>query len=91
MFREKVAVTLFAELTETVQSAVPEQALPHPPNVDVASGVATSVTVDPGVKLLLQVAPQLIPAGVLVTAPAPVPLFVTETAKVMNSALTVLA
>ena len=45
--------------------------------VEVPSGTAVSVTGVPLLKVVEQVAPQLIPAGELVTVPPPVPFFVT--------------
>jgi hypothetical protein len=57
---------------------VPEQPAPlQPLNVEPAAGVAVSVTIVPSLKDAEQVAPQLIPAGALVTEPDPVPAFVT--------------
>jgi len=38
-----------------------------------AAAVAVRVTIVPGSKVALQVVPQLIPAGVLVTVPVPLP------------------
>ena len=46
-------------------------------NVEPAAGVAVSVTSVPSLNDAAQVAPQLIPAGELVTEPEPVPAFVT--------------
>lgn len=54
----------------------------QPAKVEPVAGVALKVT---GVPLLYnaeQVLPQLIPAGVLVTVPLPVPALVTERVKV---------
>ena len=48
------------------------QSTVHPPNVEGEVGVAVRVTGDV-VKLNVQVPPQLMPAGELVTAPVPVP------------------
>ena len=47
----------------------------QPPKLDPAAGAAVSVTVEPETKLPVQSAPemQLIPAGLLVTLPAPNP------------------
>ena len=53
------------------------QAPLQPVNVEPASGVAVNVTIVPDVNEAEQVAPQSIPAGELVTDPAPVPVFVT--------------
>src|SRR5207249_12302473 len=55
--------------------------------------VAVSVTTVPLVKLAEQVAPQLIPAGELVTVPLPAPAGVTVKVKVctVNVAVTVVA
>jgi hypothetical protein len=73
----KVAVTAVAAFTVTVQPAVPAQAPPQPTNVEPAAGVAVSVNGVPGVTVSVQSLPQLMPAGVLDTVPAPVPLRVT--------------
>jgi hypothetical protein len=50
---------------------------PHPATVEPAAGVAVSVTLLPLEKSALQVGAQLMPAGVEVTVPVPVPAFVT--------------
>ena len=74
---------MVAAETVTAQVPVPEQPpLLQPVNVDPAAGAAARVTVVPLVKLAAQVAPQLIPAGELVTVPLPVPDGVTVSAKV---------
>ena len=52
---------------------MPEQAPLHPEKTEPARGDAVKVTVVPLGKEALQVVPQLIPAGVLVTVPLPVP------------------
>src|SRR5436309_2657833 len=81
--RAKVAVTVVAALRVTVQAPVPEQPPPlQPVKVEPAAGAAVSVTAVPLVKLAAQVAPQVIPAGLLVTVPVPVPALETVRAKV---------
>jgi hypothetical protein len=49
----------------------------HPPNVEPTAGVAVNVTRVPLLNDAEQVPPQLMPAGLLVTVPFPVPLLVT--------------
>src|SRR2546426_805216 len=72
--RLKVAVTVVAAEIVTVQVLVPEQPPPlQPLKVEPAAGAAVSVTAVPLVKLAAQVAPQVIPAGALVTVPLPGP------------------
>jgi len=61
----------------TVHEAVPLQVSDQPTNVDPAAGVAVKVTLEPLLKLALHLVPQLIPAGLLVTIPLPVPARVT--------------
>ena len=78
-----VAVTVVAAETVTVQAPVPVHPPPlQPVKVEPAAGVAVRVMVVPLAKLAEQVAPQLIPAGELVTVPLPVPAGVTVRAKV---------
>src|SRR3989441_2703522 len=80
---ERVAVTVVAGETVTTQVRVPEQPPPvQPVKVEPAAGVAVSVTAVPLAKLAVQVAPQVMPAGELVTVPLPVPAGVTVRAKV---------
>jgi len=77
-----VAVTVVAAETVTAQVPVPEHPPPlQPLKVEPAAGVAVRVTAVPLVKLAEQVAPQLIPAGALVTVPLPVPAGVTVKVK----------
>ncbi len=64
----------------TVQGLIPVQAPPQPRKVAPAGGEAVNVTVVPWLKFWVQVAPQLIPAGELVTVPVAVPVLVTVTA-----------
>jgi hypothetical protein len=68
-----VAVTAVLPVKVTLQGAVPLQAPDQPANVELLFGAAVSVTLVPLVTLVLHVAPQSIPAGLLVTVPAPVP------------------
>src|SRR5437773_10954354 len=77
-----------------MQGPVPEQPLPlQPPKVEPAAGAAVSVTAVPLVKLAEQVAPQVIPAGELVTVPLPMPTLLTVSAKLgrLKVAVTVVA
>jgi hypothetical protein len=76
--RLNVAVTEVAALTVTAQVPVPEQAPLQPANDEPAAGAAVRVLAVPGVTDCEQVAPQLMPAGLLVTVPEPVPPFVTD-------------
>jgi hypothetical protein len=74
-----------------VQLPVPLHAPPHPPNTDPSNGVADSATTVPLVKLAEHPLPQLIPAGLLVTDPAPLPASATDNVKfpvVLNVAVT---
>src|SRR5207245_4124328 len=81
--RLKVAVTVVAAETVTTHDPVPEQPPPlQPLKVEPAAGVAVSVTAVPLAKLAAHVAPQVIPAGELVTVPLPVPAGVTVRVKV---------
>jgi hypothetical protein len=75
---KKLAVTVFARLITTVQVVVaPVQAPVQALNFEPDAAVAVNLTLVFVVKLKLQVTPQLIPAGVLTTVPAPVPVLVT--------------
>jgi hypothetical protein len=76
-----VAVTEVAAVSVTTQVPVPEHGAPQPVNVDPVAGAAVSVTWVPLANGAEQVAPQLIPAGALVTVPVPVPAFVTVKVK----------
>src|SRR5439155_368880 len=80
--RLKVAVTVVAAESVTVHAPVPEHPPPSQPvKVEPAAAVAVSVTAVPLVKLAEQVAPQLIPAGELVTVPLPLPALLPMSAK----------
>jgi hypothetical protein len=67
-----VAETLMFELSVTVQVLDPLHAPPQFTNADPGFAVAVSVTAVPAGKLPLQVVPQLMPLGLLTTAPLPV-------------------
>jgi len=90
-----VAVTEAAALKVTLQAPVPEQAPPHPLNLDPVPGVAVNCTTVPFAKLAAQVGPQLMPEGELVTVPVPVPVKVTVSGTlefaILNVAVTELA
>src|SRR5206468_870570 len=68
----KVAVTVVAAPSVTRHVPVPEQPPPlQPAKVEPAAGAAVSVTAVPLVNEAEHVVPQAIPAGALVTLPAP--------------------
>jgi hypothetical protein len=73
-----VAVTALAALMVTLQLPVPVQAPLQPAKVDPVAAVSVKVTTVPLVKLALQVLGQVMPAGLLLTEPVPVPPKVTE-------------
>jgi hypothetical protein len=75
--KPKVAVTDLAALRVTEQAPVPAQAPLHPVKTEPAAAVLLRVTTVPDAKGAEQVAPQLMPAGVEVTVPVPVPAFTT--------------
>src|SRR5438067_2500753 len=89
----KVAVTVVAAETVTVQRPVPVQPPPlQPMKTELAPGVAVSTTTVPLAKLAVQAAPQLMSPGVPVTVPVPAPLRVTVNKKVgVKVAVTVVA
>ena len=73
----KEAPTVVFAFITTVQVPFPEQAPDQPLKVAPPFGVAVSTTLVPDGNDALQVAPQLIPAGLLVTVPFPFPAEVT--------------
>jgi hypothetical protein len=74
----------------TLQGPVPLQAPVQPVNVAPPVAVAVSVTAVPGSKFAVHVAVQaLMPAGTLLTVPAPGPLFTTVSAVSVGGALNV--
>jgi hypothetical protein len=76
----KLADTLVLAFSVTLQPPIPLHAPPQPERPQAAAGLAVKVTCVPGAKLTLQVEPQSIPAGELVTLPPGPPL--TETVRV---------
>ena len=60
---------LFIVTLPSVQSVLPD----HPAKVEPEAGVAVRATAVPPLKAAEQALPQLIPAGLLVTVPLPVP------------------
>jgi len=82
-WRAKVAVTVVAAFRVTVQVPVPEQPPPlQPEKVEPAAGAAVKVTAVPLANAAEHVAPQAMPAGLLVTVPAPAPALLTVSVKV---------
>ncbi|HKF65111.1 MAG TPA: hypothetical protein VKB36_01225, partial [Vicinamibacterales bacterium] len=75
--RLKFAVTATAPFPATVHGPVPVQPPPQPVNVEPDAGVALRETELPAENIAEQVVGHEIPAGMLVTVPAPVPVFVT--------------
>lgn len=94
-FAENVAVTMVATPTVwTMQVPVPEQPPPlQPLNVEPVAGMAVKVTALPLANAAEHVAPQEIPAGLLVTLPVPAPVGLTVSVKVCTAkvAVTVVA
>ena len=76
----------------TAHVAVPEQAPLQPMKVEPDIGMAARVIAVPAAIVCEQLAPQLIPAGLLVTVPEPVPSFVIDRVRgfglVLNAAVT---
>jgi hypothetical protein len=72
----KLADTLVFAFIVTLQPPIPLHAPPQPERPQAMAGLAVNVTCVPAAKLALQVEPQSIPAGELVTVP-PAPM--TET------------
>src|SRR5213076_756951 len=89
----KVAVTAVAADTVTVQGPVPVQPPPlQPAKTELTLGVAVSTTTAPLAKLAVQLAPQLMSPGMLVTVPVPSPLRPTVSEKIgVKVAVTVAA
>ena len=72
-----VAVTARSASIVTEHDPVPEQSPLHPANVEPRPGVAVRFTGVPSSNVAVQVVPQSIPAGALVTVPVPLPVSVT--------------
>lgn len=82
-----VALTDSFVVMSTVQVELPLQAPPQLTRYEFAVVVAVSVTCVPGAKFPVQVVPQLIPAGLLVIVPPPVPPSCTVKTKAVAAAL----
>ena len=67
----KFAVTVVLDDSVSLQSAVPVHPPVQPTNVNPALGIAFKVMGVPATKLKEQLVPQLMPEGVLATAPLP--------------------
>jgi hypothetical protein len=75
----KVAVTNTSEVVRvTLHEPIPVQFVLQPENWDPEAGEAARLTVVPGVKLVAQDVPQLMPVGLLVTVPLPLPSSTTD-------------
>lgn len=72
-----VAVTLTTSCTVTVHAPMPEHAPLQPANAEPEAAIGQSVTTVRVSYIALQVAPQLMPDGVEMTVPEPLPAFVT--------------
>ena len=73
-----IADTLVLLARVTVHEPMPEHPPPlQPENMHPVCGAVVSLTAVPPVKEAVQVGPQLIPAGVEVTVPSPVPVLLT--------------
>src|ERR1044072_6090322 len=90
----EVVVIVTGDPAVNMHVPVPEHEPPdQPENVEPVAGVAVSVTIVPLVKFSEQSMPQVMPAGIELTQPAPVPVFVAVTAVVVfaNVAVTLCA
>src|SRR5262249_59459539 len=75
---EKLAVTAWSLSRTTLQAPVPEQAPPQPAKVEFAPAAAVSDTLVPCANDAEQIEPHVIPPGLLVTVPEPVPALETD-------------
>jgi hypothetical protein len=73
----KVAMTVCVALMVTVQVPVPVQAPVQPVKLEATSGNAVKLMIADFVRVVLQVDPQLIPAGSLEIIPVPEPVLFT--------------
>ena len=74
----KVAVTCWLVLSVSVQvGLLPLQPPVHPVKDELAAAVSVSITWVPFAKLALHAVPQLMPAGLLLIVPVPVPAGLT--------------
>ena len=80
MLSANEAPMLVLALMLNAQLPVPAQAPLQPLKVEPEAGVAVMLTLVPWLNVDEHVLPQLMPAGVDVTVPAPVPVFVTVAA-----------
>lgn len=76
-WRLKVAVQVLSASIVTCPSLQSESPL-QPAKTELAFGVDAKVTTVLGLKAAEQVVPQLIPGGVLMTVPSPVPVLLTD-------------
>ena len=65
----KFAITFWSLLSDTVQPPVPEHAPPQPVNTKPWAGLTVTATFAPETKLVEQLLPQEIPAGLVATRP----------------------
>lgn len=72
-----MAVTDASAVKSILHVLVPLHAPDHPANTDPEFAVAVSFIAVPVLKPAMHVEPQLIPAGLLVTVPPPVPFVTT--------------
>lgn len=77
----KFAITDWSAFMVTVHVAVPVHAPPHPTKLDPEAAAAVRIIAVPLSKPAVQVLPQLMPDGVLVTVPLPLPAVITVNTK----------
>lgn len=65
----KLATTLWSELRETLHPPEPAHAPPQPVKMNPCAGATVTATLVPETKLVVQLLPQLMPAGLLMTVP----------------------